>query len=163
MKLKNINKNLLGSIVIIVSLLLVFSCVAMLIFSQPDSYGGQVKWNGLTFVLPPDSTYASNNQSFIVNSSINSYNIIVDKTTNLNDYNSYIASDVTGTTESSYNSTHRLLMNKESCYAAIVEDELIKDNPSSNPYVLNDNVEIVEFRGKDAKYMASFISSSYVG
>lgn len=162
-KMMELDKNFMGSIVIIISLSLLFLCIGQLICSFDDSFDESVNWNGLNYILPPNSEYNMTNDSLIITSSIDEYNIELFRTNDLIEYNKYIAKNITNCVSYSFNSTHTLLINEKNCYAAIIPTESIKDNPSSNPYTIQDNSEIIEVKAKNAKYIESFLNSAYNG
>ena len=75
-----LNKNLLGNVVIIVSILLVLLCLAMLMLSGPLSIT-EVKWDadGYTYMITPDMDYTMDENSFNITSPYDSNNFQMKK------------------------------------------------------------------------------------
>lgn len=161
MQFKNLDKNLVGNIVIIVSLILVFICIAMIITSSvSDTRVDTVEWNGLKYFVHDDSEAKVTDDSLIVTSSFSAHNLKLIKTSDLTNYNKNIRDDWQNVGVSTFNETHDFYLNSKLNYGAIVPHEA-REKLNGDPYKLKGNPEIIEVTGENSEYMMSFVSSAY--
>ncbi|MBQ2652716.1 MAG: hypothetical protein IJF83_04105 [Methanobrevibacter sp.] len=146
--------------IIIISLILVFLCIALVMMVYPaNSNLERVEWNGMTCFIEQDSAYTFDNTTFTLTSPFPSHNLQLKKTRDSTNYDDNIRDDFNGVTKVDYNATHCFLLNAKNKYGAIVpNDAIIKS--AGDPYKLEDNTEIIEVTGENPRYMDSFIASS---
>ena len=153
------NKNLIGNIVIIISIILVASCIYMLFSEQHEQmYNTEhMNWNGFRFTLSQGLVCEeSNNDSFkLVGKYSDKQNIQCNKTSDLTRYNKYILNGNMSKME--YNTTHKLLMvdTDGGAYAAIVPADSINGIKE-----LTGTPTIYEFTCKDKQFLISFLMSA---
>ena len=162
MQIKNLNKNLVGNIIIIISLIVVLSTVVLLIMSSFSNSSETVEWNGMKCFVQPDAEYSIEGDSFIMKSPFKTHNLELRKTKDLTNYKDNIQTSSNGVAKSSYNSTHSFIISYKNNYGAIVPTDAI-DRQKGDPYNLKDNTEIIEVTGENSDYMQSFIASTTYG
>ena len=156
-----LNKNLLGNVVIIVSILLVLLCLAMLMVSGPLSIT-EVKWDGdgYTYMITPDMEYTMDENSFNITSPYDSNNFQMKKTNDLSNYNKHLGyTDLNNVYHTPRNLSHTYIVNTADNYVAIVPTDSFK--MVENGYKLKGNPEIIEIETKSADGIITFLSSSY--
>lgn len=154
-----LNKNLVGNIVIFVSILLVLACFALIMISGPLSMES-VKWegDGYTYILTSDMKYEKDNTSFNITSPVEANNIKLIKTTNQSNFRKYFKNSALDCYYTPRNLTHTIIVNEEENFAAIVPTNSFKS--TDRGFELNGTPEIIEIHTKDIKGIVSFISSS---
>lgn len=164
MVLKNLNKDLLGNIVIIVSFILVIICIGMIISMEPINQQNTsfAEWDGMNYIISPDSEYSVSYDSLIVTSSFEGHNIELKKTKDLSVYDTNIRNPIEDVEVSSFNSTHDLYVNRKLSYGAIIPKEAV-DGSNNDPYKLMDNTEIIEVICSNPDYINSFLGSATEG
>jgi flagellar basal body-associated protein FliL len=154
-----LNKNLLGNIVIIISILLVILCLAMIMISGPMGIK-EVEWegDGYNYMLSSDMEYSMDENTFNITSPYDANNYEMKKTDDLSNFNEHLkVSSNSYSTER--NLTHTLIVNEKDNYAAIVPTDSFK--PTKTGFKLTGNPEIIEIKTKNVEGLMSFILSSH--
>lgn len=163
LQLKNLDKNLIGNIVIIISIILVFLCIGLVWMSNVtevfESVDSQVEWNGAKYMVPGDAEATVSDDSLIIESPYETHNVQLKKTKDLSNYKKNIEGDY-GSGYSDFNSTHIMISNDKLKYAAIVPKDTVDFESVDNLYQIKGNPEIIEVTGGDSMYMISFVSSA---
>lgn len=164
MSIKN-NKNLIGNIVIAVSIILVIICIFMCYTTQEaNSHSDSLNWNDMHFILIQGLTSdEKTNDTIKFSGGYGRHNIEVHKTNDLTRYNQYIGDTNTsshiksGFMRMSFNDTHNMeCINDGGTWYAFV----IPKNPDNNTYAkLEGNPTIYEFSCPDKDFLISFTHS----
>lgn len=154
-----LNKNLVGNIVIMVSILLVLSCFALIMISGPMGIE-TVKWegDGYTYILTSDMKYQMDENTFNVTSPYEPNNYMMKKTNDQTNFRKYFKNSLTDAYSTPRNLTHTILVNGQENFAVIVPTESFKT--TDRGYELNGTPEIIEIQMKDSSGIASFILGS---
>ena len=161
LQLKNLDKNLIGNAIILISIVLVVICIGMILTaSSMNSTPNDVEWNGFNYYIPQDSQATVTDDSLIVTSSYSGHNVELKKTTDLANYKSNIQKDFANVEKIVYNDTHDFYLNRGMNYGALVPNDAV-DGPNADPYKIKENTEIIEITGGNPDYMDSFIASAY--
>ena len=162
LQLKNLDKNLIGNIVIILSVILVFLCIGLIMISSIteafSSAESTVTWDGHDFMIPGDSEATVTEDSLIVTSPYATHNVEIKKTKDLSNYKK----NIEGQYDCGYfdvNSTHVMISNDKLNYAAIVPKDSVDFKSVDNLYQIKGNPQIIEMTGGDSSYMMSFAST----
>lgn len=155
------NKNLIGNIVIIISIILVASCIYMLFSEEHEQmYNTEhMNWNGFRFTLSQGLVCEeSNNDSFkLVGKYSDKQNIQCNKTTDLTRYNKFIRNGKNAASIE-INNTHKLIKatTDDGAYAAIIPIDAINGTYKN----LTGTPTIYEFTCKDEHFLLSFLMSA---
>lgn len=163
MDLKN-NKNLIGNIVIIISIILVVICVFMCFTTQQtNSHSTTQNWNDMHFILIQGLVCDENTDDMIkFSGGYGRHDIEINKTTDPSRYNQYIGDTNTsehiqnGFFRTSFNDTHSLefieIDNKWHAF-------LIPKNDNATSTKLKDGTTIYEFSCPEREFLISFTHS----
>ena len=156
----NFDKNLIGNIVILLSLILLIVCIAMQANLMMDTFlhsGEFVEWNGNKYSPPPDVKAEVTQDTLKFDSPYDSHDLELKKTKDQTNFNKYIAGDdVTASIQTPYNTTHTLILNEGKKFGAIVANDEF-ENTDDGTIKLKGNPEIIELTFKNADL--SFILS----
>ena len=154
-----LDKNLVGNIVIMVSILLVLACFALIMISGPFSMDS-VKWegDGYTYVLSSDMKYEKDENTFNITSSYEPNNYKLKKTTDQTNFRKFFKNSGLDSYYTPRNLTHTIIVNQEENFAVIVPTESFKT--TDRGFELNGTPEIIEIQAKDISEIYNFIGSS---
>lgn len=158
--MKNLDKNLLGNIIILVSLILVIICFFMIITSSVTGVLNttQAEWNGYKYFIESDSQVEENSSDVLkITSPYSTHNIELRKTKDQTAFNEHFNSEDGMWSKSEYNSTHTYLSDDSNPFAVIVPNDALE--MKDGHYVLKENTEFIEVYGEDPMYMMSFTAS----
>ena len=164
-------RNMIGNVVIVLSIIVVIICIMNVASIEHDAtYNTQsVDWNGLHFILIEGLVVESQtNDTITFKSNYEKHNIQVRMTDDYTEYNERVGHlDKSerlngGVVRIPFNSSHYLIKRQDSqgVYEVLVPYEsLPKLNGSDNPYEIQGNPTIIEFKGQDPEFIQSFIKS----
>ena len=162
LNLKNLDNNLIGNIVIFISLILVIICFFMVITSNVTTSvdASQVEWNGYQYFLESDANVEMNTEDTLkITSPYSTHNIELKKTKDQTTFNKHFGSQSAGMwAENDYDDTHKYLSDESDSYAVIVPNDAIE--MKDGKYVIKENTEFIEIIGEDPSFMMSFTSSA---
>ena len=159
MQINNLDKNMLGNIIIIVSILLVFLCFFLIMFSTQSEF---VTWkgDGYTYMISSDMDYSISDDSFNVTSPYADNNFEFKKTTNQSNFNKYLKKSFEDNCYyTNRNGTHTLIVNEDDKFAVIIPSQSFK--ATTDGYELNGTTEIIEIHANNMNNLLSFINSAY--
>ena len=113
-----LNKNLVGNIVIMVSILLVLACFALIMISGPFNMES-VKWegDGYTYILSSDMKYEKDENTFNITSSYGPNNYKLKKTTDQTNFRKYFKNTILDCYSTPRNLTHTIIVNPDENFA----------------------------------------------
>ena len=157
----NLDKNLIGNIVILVSLILLLVCVAMEVNMMTESamnMGGTVEWNGIRFSPPSDVKAEVTADTLTFDSPYDSHDMELKKTTDQTNFNKYIGGEniYNGCWNTPYNDTHTMFVNDAQKFAIIIANDDFDDSGGS--VVLKGNPNLIEVTFNNVEFM---LSASY--
>ena len=158
----NLDKNLIGNVVIIVSVLLVLACFFMVLTTDVvnQTAPSEVEWNGFRYLhFEPDNTVEINNEDTLkVTSQYPSHCIELKKTKDQTNFKEHFGKDGSNAGVSDYNDTHKLMDSMSGDpYAAIVPNDAYEFK--GGHYELKENTEFIEVIGGGSDYRMSFLYS----
>lgn len=156
----NLDKNLIGNIVILASLILLLVCIAMEVNLMVDSTinaGQPVEWNGVLFSPSPDVEVEVTADTLRFDSPYDSHDVELKKTKDQSNFNQYIGGDnIFDCWQTPYNETHTLIVNDGKNFAVIIANDDFDD--ADGPVVLKGNPDLVEVTFSDSQFLISAIN-----
>lgn len=159
---KDFDKNLIGNIVILISLVLVIICIFLILTSAVNNVNNPVEWNGYEYLLEPDMQVEVNKEDTLkITSPYAKHNIELKLTKDQTNFKKYLGSDLQTFADYEINGNYKFV-EAFNGYGAIVPSdalELKQTNDGQSYYVLKENTEFVEAFGEDSTFLSSFITS----
>lgn len=164
-------KNSIGRIIFVISLILVIVCFVMVASTTLSNSMGSndVEWNNMTFLMESSMTYEESEDSINFTGQFDSENVEIRFTNDTSNYNNSVVADDMSIYSTPFNRTHiKIVVPSKNCIF-IVPNEIINDkaladsailDEGENLYALKGNGRIIEMTGSDIDFMESFILSA---
>ena len=161
------NKNLIGNIVIIISIIIVILTAYMIYSSQMEEMYStdDVIWNGMDIILFEGLTVDEQTDDVLKLSGRYGINKVeIKKTTDLTRYNKLIGdTDGLDHIEYEFNDTHTVMATSDNTYCAVVPNDALESSSDSvfdtDNLKLKGNPVIYEFTCDNGEFLVSFMGS----